>query len=639
MYIFEISPDKAINDIAKALQHRQRFNEVTSPSSSKNTEKGKKHKKEKKQKKDKVSASTPTLPTATTIKSFDKATSADISADKLTSMVFVGHANTEQIGDFDADAFVKRFCEIYGANDKSVVKDVYLIGCAAGAITTNNSILGKLFGKKREQCLAQQIVNKLHDAGFNSVKLHSVASPEVISPDSDMIVDITTHGLPHCVGKLSAHIYDSKAAEIRTKLTSQLEKIDNKTSQGQRDARAIDAKLDALRKNAIEVVKDKDPFVVLNESHNTYYNREDYALRNQRHANDPIEIRRKAIVHFINSRIEQLRAKELREANEQRLKAEIDRSKGIQVKVGGVFDNIVNLVTEDLNPFFESTSALKEKLEILLSIIKSRNAVNDVETIKENLEAFTFLKVNSSTADLLKALINENAAENDFSTARKIIAKSAEKEQKRQAEYEKEFAKFNKSQPQGAYSVGVADTTGSINRTPPGSRPSSPMSKASDNLERASQFLPGRQSSSDQASSPDTEKLLNHVSAEHCPLNSKSLVTAREKIFEFMKLLLQEDREQKRSCFTFFYLSGTKLEKHRKLQELYNATSDRCQPEYFYGLVKKLYEAGGTLLQSWKTDRTRTLLENILAGNPEFGTSKAPEEVPVSKEKNRSCCC
>ena len=119
MYIFEVSPDQAIKDIASALATRY-WKAANSAKTSDKKEKKHKHKKTSHTEKN-------------TVVRFDTANSSTVSPKKLNSMVFVGHASSQEIGDYNASQFVNQICNIVHADDRKSVQDIYIIGCEAGA--------------------------------------------------------------------------------------------------------------------------------------------------------------------------------------------------------------------------------------------------------------------------------------------------------------------------------------------------------------------------------------------------------------------------------------------------------------------------------------------------------------------------
>ncbi len=117
------------------------------------------------------------------------------------------------------------------------------------------------------------------------------------------------------------------------------------------------------------------------------------------------------------------------------------------------------------------------------------------------------------------------------------------------------------------------------------------------------------------------------VGKEQIEFTVDKMQEALTKIQEFMAKLLIEDEAQKKSYWPF-YLKGTKLTKRAELQKLCDVIKPGNDNNVwdFYEAVKKARKDGGTLTQSIKSDRTRTLLDNILDGHPEFGTDHPTKE-------------
>ena len=58
----------------------------------------------------------------------------NIAPDNLSKLVFLGHADTQEYGNYSAKQFAKRLAKEIPKKQRSQVKDIYLVGCEMGLI-------------------------------------------------------------------------------------------------------------------------------------------------------------------------------------------------------------------------------------------------------------------------------------------------------------------------------------------------------------------------------------------------------------------------------------------------------------------------------------------------------------------------
>lgn len=211
------------------------------------------------------------------------------------SFVFLGHANTEAFGGYNAEQFAKQVSlQFANIEDKKIlVEDFYLIACDAGLIQEDGT------------SLAQNIANELHKVGFIKAKVHSISPPEGVVGESLFVGVLERRGIANFIsdareGYINAYLFNKEDAETYFKLfESGNKKITNTLA------------IEEYKKNrALVIVKDANPHDVLDEPHNIFIPHEKLSARNLRVAGDPqthSARQQKAALDLLNQRLEYLK--------------------------------------------------------------------------------------------------------------------------------------------------------------------------------------------------------------------------------------------------------------------------------------------------------------------------------------------
>ncbi|VVC76486.1 hypothetical protein AQUSIP_17990 [Aquicella siphonis] len=189
--------------------------------------------------------------------------------DELESLVFLGHANLHEYGDYDAKGFAKQLERQFRhmKDKKQLVKHVYLIGCDMGVIQEDG------------RSLAQSIADELERSGFPHVQVHSVAQPEGAIGESMYVEVITRAGVLRTLdqvkeGYLNAYLFSQQDGDHFFELL--------------KDKRKNAAAIDRFKEeHAFVFLKAANPVEELNKPHNIFLPRESPRTRLQRITENP----------------------------------------------------------------------------------------------------------------------------------------------------------------------------------------------------------------------------------------------------------------------------------------------------------------------------------------------------------------
>lgn len=515
------------------------------------------------------------------VKDFSEDELSPVPRDRLSSMVFIGHANTKKIGDYDADQFVARLAKVVGHN-KTAVNHIYLVGCEVGKIT-------------QKGCLAQDITNKLIKAGFINVTVHAIASPEVLADEDQMVVSVINSAgaaIGYQPGHLHAFVMNKQSAMA-------YDEFENKLAQNPGNSR-IKNELERIQNRSEKIVKCNVAKRELDKQQHTFIRDEspsdhlkrmradaDYIIDNQKHFNN-----QQIVLAFIAKRIQQLS-----------VKSQHERS-----------------IFQKLNPLEKNPADLGKELKKLFDKIKKASESKYKKVLDKKVSAFS-IYLTSSTHNLLLELQKEN-----FVMAESIINYSDSNERKRQAA-DAEASPDSGSAllpPPAPLPVVVSDThsvvgpvtiKGSVTTvTPPSSRGHSPQRVGGVAVHQTSEEQyrnlrdKKRKASADQA---EKEHLINPSIDELSDVGKYLYAKTCQRALEFYVATL--DKEIKERYFPTVFYPVTKEEKKTACERLANLAATK--PDEFFAQIQEAINEDGILTSGILTDRAYTLLSNILAHN------------------------
>lgn len=223
---------------------------------------------------------------------------------ELSKLLFLGHAHEGFYGDFSPQEFAERFAAsflgpapemgfldrlnplyqaradaAFNPEDKSLVQDIYLVGCELGSYDPPNN-----------NSFAQQLADCLYEKGFSNVKVHAIAY-EKANPDESMYVEVDENrgakgSIPKVLFNESGELtpYDTitpgylNAYSVSPTMTAEIRNLRSVEEQAlgngdQRSAKAAREKIDALLKEPKEnrsIVSSAPPLSCLDRAENTF---------------------------------------------------------------------------------------------------------------------------------------------------------------------------------------------------------------------------------------------------------------------------------------------------------------------------------------------------------------------------------
>lgn len=189
--------------------------------------------------------------------------------EELESLVFLGHANLHEYGEYDAKAFARQLAQQFShmKDKKQLVKHVYLIGCDMGVIREDG------------RSLAQSIADELERSGFSQIQVHSVAQPEGAIGESLYVEVITRVGKFNFMdqgkeGHLNAYLFSDNDGDQFFELL--------------KDKRKNAETIDQFKKeHAFTFLNAANPVVELNKPYNIFIPHESRRNRLQRITESP----------------------------------------------------------------------------------------------------------------------------------------------------------------------------------------------------------------------------------------------------------------------------------------------------------------------------------------------------------------
>jgi len=187
--------------------------------------------------------------------------------DALKSLVFLGHANTEEYGGYTAQQFAGQLAGQFEEDQKKLVEHFYLLGCDVGLIRSDG------------QSVAQAIANELFKKGFINSQIHSIAKPDEAVGDALYVevierVGKATFTQPILEGYINAFLLHGEDAEKFEQL-SENKKINYREIQQIKNEKAF------------HFVKNAHPIRELNKPHHIFIPNEKLEMRKKRIAEHP----------------------------------------------------------------------------------------------------------------------------------------------------------------------------------------------------------------------------------------------------------------------------------------------------------------------------------------------------------------
>lgn len=513
----------------------------------------------------------------------------------LRNLVFIGHAGTTRYGDFTAAKFAQKFLDEFKAagysdQDKMQVQHLNLIGCGIGMAANG------------KPALAQEIANELDKRGFRNIQVHSVANPDNIPPDSQMIVEVTNRAGVSVIagnrpGFIKAYVLNSVQSRELDALEEQLAKA-KKT----REKISIKNKIEAIKKNAICFIPQANPVDELQKPQNIFIPNEKPAARRVRIETHPdtvaekARIRREAELTEAKSRVISL-LEGRREHEREKLQELKDKKEGAKDKVRDVAHHPVRALGAAVKmPFVVLENAvegnrlkeLMENLDLLIEALKQSRNGQWQNIITENLPLFELTVHNlfglldvSTTLDMLRQLARGQVPSEEVAVQGKDERKQKEKEERKKSadrDPEREPLLTGDKRPSPVRGVSPARR---IEREP------APAANTN-----------GRD--------PQLEQFRSEITA------------LRDR---YIRQIGEFERSISRSCFGFCaffstYEMNTKIAKRDALNQLLTATSgpDATLAD-LQRLAGNVIRNGGRVMRSKNTHETENLLDRIVKFN------------------------